>query len=325
MKNIVIGIDISSKTLDVCIQKENRIDYLVIENKVKVIKSFFNKYKKDQVIVAMENTGRYNWNLYEVLENFNFKVYVISPLHLKKSLGLTRGKNDKIDALRICNFIVKNQEETIQWQPTPLPIRKLKILITERSSKIKIKKRLLTQQHDYKLIKTIGLDKELTKLNKQLIKKLEDQIDFLEKKIEETIKADAELDNQSKLIQSVPGAGKVLTWMILAKTEGFRSIKDPRKLACYAGVVPFDYQSGSSLKYRPRVSIFADKQIKTILHLAAMSAIRLDNDLRIYYLRKVKEGKNKMSVLNAVRNKIIHRIFAVVKNQTLYEYRLVLS
>lgn len=325
MKNIVIGIDISSKTLDLCVQKKNRIDYFVIDNRIKTIKTFFNKYKKEEVVVAMENTGRYNWNLYEVLECFDFKIYVIPPLHLKKSLGLTRGKNDKIDALRICNFIVKNLEETIQWQPTPLPIRRLKTLITERSSRIKMKKRLLTQQHDYKLIKTIGLDKELTKLNKQLIKKLDDQISLLEKRIEETIKTDAELDYQSKLIQSVPGAGKVLTWMILAKTEGFRTIKDPRKLACYAGVVPFDYQSGSSLKYKPKVSIFADKQLKTILHLAAMSAVRLDNDLRIYYLRKVEEGKNKMSVLNAVRNKIVHRIFAVVKNQSVYKNNLVLS
>lgn len=325
MKNIVIGIDVSSKTLDLCVQKKNRIDYFVIENRVKTIKTFFNKYKNGNVVVAMENTGRYNWSLYEVLENFNFKIYVIPPLHLKKSLGLTRGKNDKIDALRICNFIVKNQEDTIQWQPTPLPIRKLKTLITERSSRIKMKKRLLAQQHDYKLIKTIGLDKELTKLNQQLVKKLEDQISLLEKRIEETIKADTELDHQSKLIQSVPGAGKVLTWMILAKTEGFRTIRDPRKLACYAGVVPFDYQSGSSLKYKPRVSIFADKQIKTILHLGAMSAIRLDNDLRIYYLRKVEEGKNKMSVLNAVRNKIVHRIFAVVKNQSIYKNNLILS
>lgn len=84
MKNIVIGIDISSKTLDLCVQKGNRIDYFVIENRSKSIKSFFNKYKKNEVVVAMENTGRYNWNIYEVLESFDFKIYVIPPLHLKK-------------------------------------------------------------------------------------------------------------------------------------------------------------------------------------------------------------------------------------------------
>jgi len=65
--------------------------------------------------------------------------------------------------------------------------------------------------------------------------------------------------------------------------------------------------------------------MKSLLHLAAMSAIRLNNELRTYYRRKVGEGKNKMSVLNAVRNKIVHRIFAVVKNQTMYKNDLVLS
>jgi len=71
--------------------------------------------------------------------------------------------------------------------------------------------------------------------------------------------------------------------------------------------------------------VFADREMKSLLHLAAMSAIRLNNELRTYYRRKVGEGKNKMSVLNAVRNKIVHRIFAVVKNQTMYKNDLVLS
>ena len=71
--------------------------------------------------------------------------------------------------------------------------------------------------------------------------------------------------------------------------------------------------------------MFADREMKSLLHLAAMSAIRLNNELRTYYRRKVGEGKNKMSVLNAVRNKIVHRIFAVVKNQTMYKNDLVLS
>lgn len=325
MKNIIIGIDISSKTLDICIKKDSKLDYLVIDNQIKAIRSFFKKIKEKNVIVAMENTGRYNWNLYEVLEGFNFKTYVIPPLHLKKSLGLTRGKNDKIDALRICNFIFKNQQETLQWQPTPLPVKKLKILITERGSRIKMKRSLLMQQKDYKLMKATGLDKELLKLNKQIIKKLDDQITIIEKRMEEVIQSNEKLQVQAKLIQSVPGVGKVLAWNILAKTEGFTSIVDPRKLACYSGVVPFEHQSGSSIYQRPRVSLFADKQLKTILHLAAMSAIRLDNDLRVYYQRKVGEGKNKMSVLNAVRNKIIHRIFAVIKNQTPYKNHLSMS
>lgn len=324
MKNIIIGIDISKKTLDICV-KEETINYFTIENEINGITRFFKRYAKENVILAMENTGRYNWNIFEALEKFNFKVYVVSALHIKKSIGLVRGKNDKIDALRICSFIEKNYQENREWKPSCSSIKKIKILLTERALRIKIKKQLMVQQHDYKLMKCIGLDKELKNLNIKLIKSIEAQIMIIENDIEAIILKDENLNHQQKLIKSVPGVGQVLSWTLLSKTEGFTVITDPRKMACYSGVVPFDFQSGTSLKKRPGVSMLADKNLKTVLHMAAMSAIRLDNDLRKYYIRKVDEGKNKMSVLNAVRNKIIHRVFAVIKNQTSYQKDLVLS
>ena len=324
MKNIIIGIDISKKTLDICI-KDEKVSYITIENKVQNIKRFFKMYSTYNPIVAMENTGKYNWNLLHVLESHSFKVYVISPLHLKKSIGLTRGKNDKVDALRICSFIEKNHQETTQWKPSSLTIRKIKVLLTERAARIKMRKQLKSQRDDYKLMKGISMDKELLKLNLQLVKNIDAQIKNIEKSIEEVISSEAELKNNYKLMKSVPGVGKVLSWIILAKTEGFTIITDPRKMACYSGVVPFDFQSGTSIKRRPGVSRLADKKVKSVLHLGALSAIRNDNELRNYYLRKVEEGKNKMSVINAVRNKIIHRIFAVIKNQNPYQKNLVLS
>jgi transposase len=325
MKKLIIGIDISSKTLDICIKNHPAIEHLVIENEVKAIREFFRKYAKDDLVVAMENTGRYNWNLFEVLPSFNFKVYVIPPLHLKKSLGLVSGKNDQIDAFRICSFIEKNGHETPLWKPVPIAIKKLMVFLTERNSRVKMKRQLLKQQHDYKLMKTISLDKDLLKLNKKLIEAMNSQIKQLEANIEQVIKLDDQLKVQASLIKSVPGVGKVLCWMMLAKTEGFTLIDSPRKMACYCGVVPFDYQSGTSIRQKPRVSLYADKSLKSVLHLAAMSSIRLPNDLRSYYLRKVQEGKNKMSILNAIRNKIIHRVFAIIKNQTMYKNDLILS
>jgi len=325
MKNFIIGIDISSKTLDICVKEQQELTHFEIENSQKAILKFFRTYKENQVIVAMENTGRYNWNLFEVLPKFNFKIYVLNPLHLSKSLGLVRGKDDKTDAYRICLFTEKNKEDLTLWKPTTKTIKKLKILITERNSRVKMKRRLLKQQHDYKLMKDVGLDKELVKLNKQFIVQIDKQTKVIEQKIKTIINEDSTLKQQAQLIQSVPGVGKVLSWIMIAKTEGFTKITDPRKMACYAGVVPFEYQSGTSVYRKPRVSMFADKPTKAVLHLGAMSAIRLNNDLRVYYQRKVNEGKNKMLVLNAVRNKIIHRIFAVIKNQEFYKNPLVLS
>lgn len=91
------------------------------------------------------------------------------------------------------------------------------------------------------------------------------------------------------------------------------------------GAVPFEQQSGTNLKTKPRVSKKADYELKTVLQLAAMRAVRMENDLQRYYFRKVEEGKNKMSVLNVVRNKLIHIAMTLVKNKAFYENRLVMS
>jgi len=328
MKKIkFIGIDVSSKTLDICIKSDGIRKSMVIANEQDRIREFLSKNtgSESELIIALENTGRYNWTLYEVFAETNLKVYVISPLHLKKSMGLVRGKNDKIDAVRIADFIEKNHQDITPWQTSSVSIQKLKVLLTERNYRIKLKRQLTSQKRDYKRMSNIGLEDDLTSLNTEMIENINKQIKILEEKIQKIIECDPQLKQKDKIIQSVPGVGKVLSWYFLSKTNAFTSITDPRKMACYAGVVPFEYQSGSSIYRKPQVSVFADKLLKSLLHLGAMTAIRGKNDLREYYLRKVAEGKNKMSVLNAVRNKIILRVFAVVKNQKFYENNLILS
>ena len=317
-KFIYIGIDISKKVLDLSIQASGEEELKQIPNKVKDIKKLLENYPAHQLIIGMENTGRYNYPLYEALANSEAKVFVIPPLHLKKSLGLTRGKNDQIDAHRIMKFIEKNWKDIPEWIMPSFNVQKLKILLTERSSRVKMIKQLKSTQKEYELITKFVREEKLDKLNNQLIHSIQKQVLKIEDQIEQLISNDKDLVSHAVMIQSVPGVGRILSWVLIAKTNNFQSITDPRKMACYSGVVPFDHQSGSSIRKKDRVSIYADKSIKSLLHLGAMSAIRLNNDLRSYYLRKVDEGKNKMSVLNAVRNKIIHRVFAVIRNQEPY-------
>jgi len=70
------------------------------------------------------------------------------------------------------------------------------------------------------------------------------------------------------------------------------------------------------------VSKFANKQLKQVLHMAALNSVRYNQEMKAYFDRKVSGGKSKMSVLNAVRNKLLHQIVAVVKRGTPYEIRL---
>jgi transposase len=199
-KQVFIGIDVSALTLDICIRIDSDTKSLVIENQSKAVKKFLKQFVSEDIFIAMENTGRYNWPVYEALSSFNYTVYVINPVHLKKSLGMVRGKSDKVDAVRIVSFLMKNYQDLQQWEQPPVTIEKLKVLLAERSFRIKNKKQLQTMQHDYKHMKEIGLEKLLLKRNQQLIDNLNQQIKDLEKEIEQLIGSDEVLVKQAKLI-----------------------------------------------------------------------------------------------------------------------------
>ena len=82
--------------------------------------------------------------------------------------------------------------------------------------------------------------------------------------------------------------------------------------------MPFEHSSGQ-YKGKAKVSQIANKQVKSLLHLGAMSAIQYCPSLKGYYERKVKEGKNKMLVINNVRNKLVGRVFACVRENRNYD------
>ncbi|OAV68135.1 Transposase IS116/IS110/IS902 family protein [Bacteroidales bacterium Barb4] len=107
---------------------------------------------------------------------------------------------------------------------------------------------------------------------------------------------------------------------MIVVTKGFTDFTDACKFCCHAGAAFFSYSSGSSIRSRNRVSHRVDKSIKALLHMAALVAVtRCKGELHDYYERKVAERKNKMSVLNAVRAKLIHRMFAVIRNNQNYQ------
>lgn len=246
MEKVFIGIDVSKLTLDFYVKSNSSQQHYQIQNSVKAIKKLLKPFQNNEnTIIAMENTGRYNFALYEFLAINNFSVFVVNPLHLKRSIGLLRGKNDKVDAQRICLFIEKNHMDLEAWNPSSIDIQKISLLNTERRHRVKLKSGLLRQTQDLELLKNIA-DKEIIKLNQQLIKTIEKQIKVIEDKILELIFSNDKLKEQFNRMISIPGVGKVLATLMIIKTKGFSEVKSARKMACFAGVVPFEHKSGSS-------------------------------------------------------------------------------
>ena len=163
------------------------------------------------------------------------------------------------------------------------------------------------------------LQREMEKLNRKPIEAMEKQIAEVEKKIKLLIKEDDSLRHLFDLVTSVDGVGEVVFCEMVIATNEFKLFSCPRKFACYSGVAPFEHTSGTSIRGGTRVSHLANKQMKKLLHMAALSVVRGKGEMADYYHRKVEQGKNKMLVINAVRNKIIHRVFACIRDNRKYE------
>jgi transposase len=126
------------------------------------------------------------------------------------------------------------------------------------------------------------------------------------------------LEPQAKLLCSVPGVGLLIAAHMIAYSESFTKFSCWRKFACYVGTTPFPTRSGTSIKGRNKVSAIGNRRLKGLLHIGAVNMIKTDTDYRRFYKRKTKEGKHHIVVINTIRNKLISRMFAVIRRQTPY-------
>ena len=148
-----------------------------------------------------------------------------------------------------------------------------------------------------------------------MINAYNEQIKSLEESIQELIASDSKISFNDKLARSVIGIGPITSAYIIAVTENFIRFDNARKFTCYCGVAPFPNRSGTR-KGSTRISQIANKKMKSLFSNCTMSAINFDPELKRYYKRKITEGKRSGIVLNTIKNKLIHRVFSVIKRQT---------
>jgi transposase len=320
-----MGCDVSKNELDFAVYKGNAfVFHREIENNAKSIDAFFKELKQlpdfelSNAVICMEHTGIYNNLLLEYLHKKQGNVCLESALQIKNSQGNVRGKNDKIDSIRIAEYAYTFREKLKLWQPKREVIQQLARFSSDRTRLIAAQKMLQTPLNESAVYASAKLHNTSKKLFSNTLKSIKTDLEKVDKAIKEVIKSDEELSRLFGIITSVAGIGEVTAVGIIVTTNEFKDIKDSKKYACYAGVAPFVKESGV-YRGKGRVSSMANKTIKTLLHMASLSAIRHNESIQAYYERKVAEGKNKMSVLNAVRNKLVHCVFACVNQNRKYE------
>jgi transposase len=273
-----------------------------------------------ELLICAEYTGQYTYPLCCACEELQVALWLENPAQIKHSSGVQRGKNDRLDARKIAAYALRFQANVRLFSLPEKHMVTLKQLVSERDLYMSDKSKYRGQLTDQKRFMDKADYAEKSGRMGRLLKELDAAIAEIETKIRALINGDATLKRQHELLLSVDGIGERTAVKMLVETNAFRDFADARKFCCHAGVVPFKHDSGSSVRSRCRVSQRADKRIKALLHMAALAvATRAKGELHDYYVRKVAEGKNRMSVLNAVRAKLVCRMFAVINNDHAYE------
>ena len=318
-----VGIDVSKLTLDVTFLYEcnniTKTEHYKISNNEKSITQFVKKklgnYAAEQILFCFEDTGIYSLPLAYYLSDNKLFYWQVPALEIKRSKGISRGKDDKTDSNDIAHYAYSHKHKLrLSIMPAKY-IQQLRLLFTERE---KLLKSLASfeKTSENKNFVSKEVFNTVASVNKQVINQLKKALKNIEKEMLAVIEPEDCLKQQYKLITSIPGVGMQTAIYLIIATKGFEAFGNWRQLACYAGVAPFPYQSGTSIRGRTKVHPLADKKLKSLLNMCAICAVRHDKELKTYYERKVKEGKSKMLVINNVRCKLLARVFAVINRKT---------
>lgn len=317
------GIDVSKSKLDVTFLMESlekKPQHFVVSNGSKGVLQILSLLKKSNIdlkntLFSFEDTGVYSLPLCFLLSEKQLDYWMIPAIEIKRSKGISRGKTDKSDSRDIafysCTHLHKLRPGTIPEKE----IMQLKLLFTEREKVLKALHLLESTMEASDFIPKAIMD-SIGKINASGIRSLQKILLQLEEKMREIINSCEPIKQQQNLLCSIPGVGPQTALYLIITTKSFKAFKNSRQLACYAGVAPFEYSSGSSIKGRTKVNHLADKKMKSLLYMCAMNAKKCDKELSEYYQRKVEEGKPKMLVLNNISCKLLGRVFSVINRKT---------
>jgi transposase len=325
-KKHFVGVDISKDVLDLALIHETTYGTFKdkkINNSFSGFDQMLNWFLKqgvklDECMLCMEHTGTYGLLLFAWLSQLGIDYCVEPGLKIKRSLGITRGKNDKIDARRLADYAYTNRAKLETFKLPSTLIIQIKQYLTYRDQIVKIKTSLKNSLKSHRTYQKVSGISTITNEITTQIEDHEKRIKEIEQKIIEMINTDPQMKKNFELATSIKGIGLVIASFMLVTTNNFTGFDNGRKYACYSGIAPFEYTSGTSIHGRSKVSHLGNKKMKSLLSNGANSACKHDPEIRAYYKRKKDEGKDHKLIINAVSCKLVNRVFAVINRQTPY-------
>lgn len=323
-----IGWDVSKATLNFCIRDAEQTEPVhegQIANTKTAIAKVLQRWSQEldtaveDFAHCVENTGRYTHPLLGLVDPLGLRLWLEDPLHLKRSMGRQKRKTDQVDARNIAEYCRwKHRQATWYTQPSELNLH-LRELSQTRTKLLRFKQAQHTScqaRESHGLVAPNGV---CQLISEELVQELAQKITRLDSEILRLLEADEEAKRKLQIARSVPGIGPKNVIVILAITGLFERIGSARACAAYAGLIPYEHESGTSVRKGNRVSRAVSKQLKTALHQGAQFLIIRPSPFKDLYDRLRAKGRTYRQAINAVRHKMIRVLYACLEKDVMYD------
>jgi transposase len=311
MTEPALGIDIAKLKFNVCLINLNgKLKHKVFPNNstgFEQLKQWLSKQGVERVHACMEATGTYGGALSLFLHQAGHTVSVINPAAIKAfaQSRLSRTKTDKVDAELIARFC--QVQTPPAWKPLPQEVRELQALVRRLESLIEMR---VAEENRLSSGITVAMVRRSVE---DLLAHLNEQIKRTEELIRSHINNHPTLKRRSELLDSIPGIAESTAAALLAEITDIKQYKSARQVAAYAGLVPRERQSGTSMRGRTRLSKIGNARLRRVLYFPAITALRCSPFFQAWAKGLQERGKSKMSVICAVMRKLIHLAYGVLK------------
>lgn len=272
-------------------------------------------------ILCMEATGVYGEGLAYHLTAHEWWLAVVPPLEVKQAFAPIGHKNDAVDSRQIAEYAARFRDKLHRFVPKKEIVEQVKVLLQLREQYVRQKTAHLNslQTLKRKAVRTPLAEALLD----QSIAHLKTNIKTIETEIKQLFNQDSDFGQQIALLLTIPGVGLLLASHVIVLSHTMRDPLNPRAVAAYLGISPFQHTSGSSVRKRPASRHFGPATARKLLHLAARSRRTHHPPSRQYFERKVATGKPKSVVLNNLANRLLRVICAVLRSRRPFIYDFV--
>jgi len=318
MRRIVLGIDVSKKTLDAALIFDNRTFCKQFRNSsegFELLAAWLAFLQITQVHACLEATGSYGEAVALFLHERGHLVSVVNPLRIKgyAQSNMQRNKTDRLDARLIASFCLTQEPD--EWLPPSAEVKQLQAFMR----RIEVLEEM-RQAEENRLANAESLVQPSIG---RMIHLLKEEIIQLEKQIKEHIDRHPNLKEQSRLLETIPGIGARTAHLLLSEIE-FERYSSARSIAAQAGVTPRKRQSGTSLK-QTNLSKLGNARLRKALYFPAIVARQHNEIVKEFAERLKKKGKAPMQIVCAAMRKLLHIAFGVLKHKRAFDSSLAFS